>query len=554
MSFPLQHWFLSDNPEKMKNGWFSRWRQLLSGNGKEESRSKILEFAFNCSTEGCIVYSKETQEILETNRTLTTLFDLPDHVTLKGLYISQVMMRYLTGESPNMDFLLNNLTEDWSGEAEFRTHTRNIFYGIVSTHLCSKPGETEEYVVMSMRNINERKIIAGELAKSRLRTEKAVQTKTHFLSSMSHELRTPLNGIIGSSDLILCEKGLSEEVQRHVQVIKYSSEHMLGIINDILSFSKLNADKTQLKNAPFDILKCLQNIASSFSAQFKSKRVEFIHDFPAQLENVILTSDELKLSQVIHNLISNALKFTDFGSVTFTVNVLEKTDEEVSLYFEIRDTGIGIAGDHQEEIFNAFSQVYADNLKRRYGGTGLGLAISRQMVHLFGGHLEVESELQQGSRFYFTCKFKIELPQAFKESEGPLMTNIENKDIRGIRVLVVEDNEINAKILKSFLSRWQMQIKAAITGVHAVELVKYHKFDLILMDLEMPEMNGYTALRIIREMNIDTPVIAFTATLLENPETLITEAGFTDYVVKPFRPDDLKRKIAMYCERKVDYA
>ncbi len=538
----------------MKNGWFSRWRRLLSGNAAEESRFQILEDAFNCSTEGCIVYSKETQEILETNKTIITLFDLPDHVNLKGLYISQVMMRYLTGESPNMDFLLNNLAEDWSGEAEFRTHTKNIFSSVVNTHLCSRPGEKGDYVVMSIRNINERKLIAGELARSRIKTEKAAQTKAHFLSSMSHELRTPLNGIIGSSDLILCETGLSEEVQRHVQVIKYSSEHMLGIINDILSFSKLNSDKSQLKNTPFDILKCLQNIASSFATQFKKKRVEFICDFSGELANIILTSDELKLSQVLHNLISNALKFTDFGSVTFTVNVLETTSDEVTLYFEIRDTGIGIATDHQEEIFHAFSQVYADNLKRRYGGTGLGLAISRQMVQLFGGNLEVESELQQGSRFYFTSKFKIVQPTVIKESEGSLATNIENKDIRGIRVLVVEDNEINAKILKSFLTRWQMQIKAAITGVHAIELVKYHKFDLILMDLEMPEMNGYTALRIIREMNIDTPVLAFTATLLENPETLITEAGFTDYVVKPFRPDDLKRKIAKYCERKIDYA
>lgn len=538
----------------MKNGWFSRWKRLLSGNPEDAQRNSILEFAFNCSSDAYIVYKKETQEIIETNETVTRVFELPDHINLKGLYISQVMMRYLTGESPNMDFLLNNLSEDWVGEAEFKTHQKNKFYSIVNTHLFSSPFYDGELCVMSIRNISERKLIAGELAKSRMRTEKAVQTKTHFLSSMSHELRTPLNGIIGSSDLILSEPQLNEEIHRHVQVIKYSSEHMLGIINDILSFSKLNSDKGQLKTAPFFVLKCLENISSSFMMQFKARRVEFICDFPKELENICINSDELKLSQVIQNLLSNALKFTDFGSVHFMAKVIESSDDEITLHFEISDSGIGISKEYQEEIFTAFSQVYADNLKRRYGGTGLGLAISRQIVQLLGGDLEVESELQQGSKFYFTCKFKIEHRPAFRITGNVTDTDLAEKDIRGIRVLVVEDNEINAKILKSFLSKWQMQIKAAITGVHAVELAKYHKFDLILMDLEMPEMNGYTALKIIREMNIDTPVIAFTATLLENPDTLITEAGFTDYVVKPFRPNDLKKKIAMYCERKIDYA
>lgn len=537
----------------MRNGWLLKWQRLLFGKGQAAKTKDIFRSLFHCAADAYFVYSKETQEIIEVNETAGAMFEMPATSPLKGLYMSQIMMRFLTIESPNLEFLLNNLSETWKGEAEFKTHKKNKFYSLVNIHNVTV-SEQEAYWVMSIRNISDSKKVANELANSRLNTEKAIKTKAKFLSSMSHELRTPLNGIIGSSDLILSEPALDEEVKRHVQVIKYSSEHMLSIINDILSFSKLNAEKVALAAAPFPILKCLQNITASFQLQYKTKGVKFTCYFPKELEDISVNTDELKLSQVIHNLLSNALKFTDFGSVCFSVKMKEISDSEITLFFEIKDTGIGISSQYHEEIFNAFSQVYADDHKRRYGGTGLGLAISRQLVQLLGGNLELESELQKGSRFFFTCKFKIEQQVSFPKNEEPLSRNTPSKDIRGIRVLVVEDNEINAKILKSFLSKWQMQIKAAITGVHAVELVKYHKFDLILMDLEMPEMNGYTALKVIRERNIDTPVIAFTATQLENLDSLITEAGFTDYIVKPFKPDDLKKKIEMYCERKIDYA
>ena len=538
----------------MKKGWFEKWQRWLSGNNEAGQRNYIFKTIFDRSQDACIIYSKASQEIIEVNEMAANIFELPPDTVLKGLHISQLMMRYLTSESPNQEFLLNNLSETWSGEAEFKTHKINKFYSIVTTWLFAAEDGAEEYCTMSIRNFSEEKKTANELAKAKKNTERAVRTKAQFLSSMSHELRTPLNGIIGSSDLILGEAGLNEEVQRHVQTIKYSSEHMLCIINDILSFSKLNANKTDLKPAPCNILSCIQNIYDSFLFQYKKKGIDFIKDFSEDLEHVRIMTDELKLSQILHNLISNALKFTDYGSVCFSVQTKEITDDGITLYFEIRDTGIGIAADYHEEIFNAFSQVYAEDLKRRYGGTGLGLAISRQLVQMLGGNLEIESELQMGARFYFTCKFNTVQQSALAQPKPDAEKLAITKDIRGVRVLVVEDNEINAKILKSFLSKWQMQIKAAITGVHAVELVKYHKFDLILMDLEMPEMNGYTALKKIREMHIDTPVIAFTATMLENLDTLITEAGFTDYVVKPFRPAELRKKLEMYCERKVDYA
>ena len=540
----------------MKNEQLSKWRRffVLNTNPGLIKKNNFLESVFQSSSEAYFVYSKETQEIIETNKMATALFELPDDKNLIGLYMSQVMMRYLSANSHNVDSLLNNVTANWIGEAEFKTHADNKFFGLVNTNILSSDTEEKEYQVLSIRDITETKETWSEAAKSKMKAEKATRSKTRFLSSMSHELRTPLNGIIGASGLILSDPGLDEEVKNSVNIIRYSSEHMLHIINDILDFSKLDAKKMELKEGTFSILNCLANVLSSFSLQYKNREIDFITNIPGEgLEGIKIISDEIKLSQVINNLLSNSLKFTHHGSVEFTVKIKESSTTHIDLYFEIKDTGIGIAKDKQEEIFQAFSQVHADDLKRQYGGTGLGLAISRQLVKLLGGSLEVNSELEKGARFYFTISFKIAAQPDPKMNKTVSSTEMP-KDIRGVRILVVEDNEINARILKNFLVKWQIRIKEAITGIHAIELMKYHKFDLVLMDLEMPEMNGYATLKKMREMNISTPVIAFTATLLENMDSLITEAGFTDYVLKPFRPADLKKKIEMYCERKVDYA
>ena len=537
----------------MKKDRFHKWQRFFFLKKKRTLMDDFFESIFQSAADAYFVYSKETQEVIETNKMATTLFELPPDKNLKGLYMSQVMMRFLSGDNPNSDVLMNNVTGSFVVEAEFKTHAKNNFFGLVNTNIFPSLPNDNGYQVLSIRDITDTKKIRNEVAKSKINVEKATKSKTRFLSSMSHELRTPLNGIIGASSLILSDTNLKEDFKNHINMIRYSSEHMLNIINDILDFSKLDAKKMELKENSFSVLNCLKNVTSSFSLQYKTNNVDFIIYFPERgLEGVKIISDEIKLSQVINNLLSNSLKFTHNGSVEFILKIQETSDTRILLYFEIKDTGIGIAKDKQEEIFQAFSQVHSDDLKRRYGGTGLGLTISRELVSMLGGTLELDSELQKGTRFFFTLSFKIASQPASRVTANSALPDL-IKDIRGVRVLIVEDNEINASILKSFLSKWQISIKEAITGIHALELIKYHKFDLILMDLEMPEMNGYTTLKKIREMGISTPVIAFTATLLENMDSLITEAGFTDYVLKPFRPSDLKKKIEMYCERKVDY-
>lgn len=548
---------MNTKKQNKRNGLLSRLTLLfLSKKSKASSKHcAFFESVFQSASDACIIYDKETLEIIETNKKTTSLFELTPDKELKGLYISQVMMRYLAADSPNLDLLMNNISDNWAGEANFITHTKKVFYGWVNTNILSDITDEYEYQVLSIKDITDIKDAKNAVSKSKIKVENAISSKARFLSSMSHELRTPLNGIIGTSNLILSDLNLREDFKKHTNVIRYSSEHMLHIINDILDFSKIDAHKMEVKKESFNLINCLNNVASSFAIQFKSQDIELINNFPVkELQNIHILSDQMKLSQVLKNLLSNSLKFTVDGSVELNVKIKESSDTNMILYFEVKDTGIGIAKEKQEEIFQAFSQIHSDELKRKYEGTGLGLTISRELVNMLGGILEVDSELQKGARFFFTLQFKISTPILVKKIPNVTLPESVKKDVRGIRVLVVEDNEINANILKSFLRKWQMQIKVAITGIHALELIKYHKFDLILMDLEMPEMNGYTTLKKIREKNNITPVIAFTATLLENMDSLVTEAGFTDYVLKPFHPADLKKKIESYCTRKIDYA
>jgi signal transduction histidine kinase/CheY-like chemotaxis protein len=514
------------------------------------ARSAYNEALFQNSLDGYIIFNQETLEVVDHNKRMLSLFELPADADLKLLYITQVMMRYLAEDSANKQLMMDRIPDYWHGEAGFVTHKKNKFYSYIKSVVYCK--DETNYQILSIRDITPIKKTDAELKLFKENVEKAGRAKARFLSSMSHELRTPLNGIIGTSNLMKSETELPDSIQKHIDVLLYSSEHMLGIINNILDFSKIDAGKQELKKQSFNLKKCLDNLTGSFDTQFKNKNIQLIIDQSPEFEDVNILSDETKLSQVISNLLSNALKFTLEGSVTLTVKIKKRVDDLITIDFEVSDTGIGIPKDKQVEIFQGFAQVHADELSRRFGGTGLGLTISEKLVTIFGGKLAVESELEKGSRFYFTLDFETALNTS---SAFNLPIAEDNADIRGIKVLVVEDNEINAKILKSFLKKWEVQVKEAGNGVHALEILKYHQFDLILLDLEMPEMDGYTAIKIIRQTDKTTPILAFTASLLENMDSILAEAGFNGYVLKPYRPAELKAKIELYApHRKIAYA
>jgi len=496
-----------------------------------------------------IIFDKETLEIKDYNDSLVKLFELPDTIDFQDLYITQLMMRYLAEDSPNLELLMNKIPDEWSGEATFLTFTKKRFYTLVKSYLFIN--NEMPYLFLSIRNISELNKAKEDLIEYKEKMEKASKAKARFLSNMSHELRTPLNGIIGTSNLILSENNLQESIKKHISVLHYSSEHMLGIINDILDFSKIDAGKLELNRHVFNMKESLDKLTKSFANEYDNKNIELLFSHDPRIASINVLSDEVKLRQVLANLLSNALKFTISGQVILNVSIDDLTEKSIIVSFEVKDTGIGISKEKHEEIFLDFVQVN-DNDLRRFDGTGLGLTISEKLVDTFGGKLQVESELEKGSRFYFTIKF--EMAPVINKPRVEIKNNGAIPDIRGIRVLIVEDNEINAGILRSFLLKWEVRIKEARNGIQAMELLKYHKFDLILMDLEMPEMNGYMAVKKIRETDTEIPVIAFTAALLENMDSLITESGFNDYVLKPFRPADLKKKIEYYVpHRKIEY-
>jgi signal transduction histidine kinase/ActR/RegA family two-component response regulator len=514
-------------------------------------RKNYFEALFQSTLDAYIVFDKNTREIIDYNKTTSLLFDLPYEFTIKGLFITQFMMRYLSDRSVNLETIVNDIPGEWQGEGLFRTHTKREFPGYISSVTYSK--EEREYQIICIRDITNTKEPEKVIEAYKESLESSTKVKTRFLSSVSHELRTPLNGIIGTTNLILEDKSISEKTKEQLKLQLYSSEHMLSIINDILDFSKIESGKMELHNHSFNLLENVQNLLGTFTNQFNIKKIDLLFDLDPALSCFNIVSDDVKLKQVLNNLISNSLKFTIDGNVSLSVKIEKDGPDETEVAFCVADTGIGINKEKQAEIFEGFVQVHADDLKRRFGGTGLGLAISQKLVNLLGGNITVNSEIGKGASFNFILKFKKQMIVA--EAEGADEGLKEAVDIRGIRILVVEDNEINVTVLKAFLNRWNIRIMEAANGLQALELIKYHKFDLILMDLEMPEMNGYTATRIIRETDTLVPVIAFTATMLEDMETLITENGFNDYILKPFKPADLKKKIEKYSpHRKIEYA
>lgn len=517
---------------------------------KNEKDNSYLEALFQSHLDTYIIYNKETKQITECNNRAKQMFELPENIFFTDLYVSQVMMRYLKEGSPNTEILMNEIPDGWFGEATFITHTKYPFFAHIRT-IPFFNGDIPCQVIC-IRDITEIKEAEAQLKKSKVEVEEASLAKARFLSSISHELRTPLNGIIGTANLILAEKTLQEGIKKHINVLRYSSEHMLGVINDILDFSKIDAGKLELNSYEFNLRNAIDNVAGSFLSQFTAKKVELITKYDPLLNRAIVNSDKIKLNQVITNLLSNALKFTHSGSVELRVKIEKFSSETVTVQFEVEDTGIGIPQDKIQDIFEAFTQVHNADLKRAYGGSGLGLTITEKLVQMFGGKMQVESQLGKGSRFFFSISFPLtaslnNLPGDFTPAEKPI-------DIRGIRVLVVEDNEINASILCGFLEKWKIRFMEASHGIQALELLKYHRYDLILLDLEMPEMNGYSTVQKIREQGIATPVVAFTATLLDNMEESLKNAGFDDYILKPFRPAELKKKIEVFApHRAIDY-
>ena len=370
--------------------------------------------------------------------------------------------------------------------------------------------------------------------------EEATKTKSQFLSTMSHEIRTPLNAVIGLSHILLNENPRNNQVQ-NLETLHFSANHLLSLLNDILDFSKLESGKFVFEAMGFDLNSLINKLYRSFECQAKQKQLSLVLDAPQFLYQV--RGDSVRLSQILTNLIGNALKFTSEGSIQLILETETETSGQISILFRVKDTGIGIPLDKQALIFNQFEQANNDT-SRKYGGTGLGLAICKKLVQLQGGEIGVRSEPGDGAEFWFRLTFEKGKPieNALPEKESSMAWK--NQKLSGMKVLLVEDNKVNRMIGTKFLKRWNINTETAENGRLAVEkLIGDTTFDVILMDLNMPEMGGIEAAGHIRSMTGEyyqnVPIIALTADVSPNIHEETRMSGMNDYLSKPFDPEKL---------------
>ncbi|MBE2254999.1 MAG: response regulator [Ignavibacteria bacterium] len=400
-------------------------------------------------------------------------------------------------------------------------------------------------VLTVVNDITFHKVAEEQLKQSKANAENAARIKSEFLSNMSHEIRTPLNAIIGITDLLL-QDNQSDSNNEYLKAIKFSADNLLVIINDVLDFSKIESGKIAFESIEFSIKEKITELVKTYSIKASEKNISLGFQIDDTVPEIII-GDPFKLNQILINLVGNALKFTENGNIDIFVSMKNHTEDIVLLEFAVKDTGIGIPNELQSKIFESFTQAYSET-SRKFGGTGLGLAIVKRLIELQGGSIRVESKPLLGSNFIFQLSFGISSNKTTKEEE---ISSLSEFNFDGMKVLYAEDNVMNQFFIKKLFAKWKIDYDVACNGREAVEFISKKDYDIVLVDLQMPELDGFEVAKFIRTDNIsgfnkDVPIIAFTADISPETKTKVLSVGMNDYITKPFRQEELLYKLSRY--------
>ena len=433
----------------------------------------------------------------------------------------------------------------------------------VELSLAEWESSSDKYFTGIIRDITERKKAEEELKETNkaleaatakansmaAKAEKANAAKSDFLSNMSHEIRTPMNAIIGLSHLCL---GTSLNFQQYdyIENVHQSGQLLLGIINNILDFSKIEAGKLKLESISFTLKDVLDKLNNMISIMAQEKGLEILFDIDPETP-VHMVGDPLRFGQILLNLVGNAVKFTESGKIVIHIKPVQKTVAAVKLEIRVTDTGIGMTADQKSHLFEFFKQAEVSTA-RKFGGTGLGLAISKALIHQMKGQIWVESTSGQGSSFNFTIvfntvssDFKKETIKTKKSTDQWKIKTVEST--KGAHILVAEDNKFNQRVIEGLLTQAGMKVTIANDGKEAVYLAEHTKFDIILMDIKMPEMDGYEATQIIKNtLKVQSPIIAITANAMAGDREKCLEVGMCDYIMKPIEPEILFKTLVKW--------
>jgi PAS domain S-box-containing protein len=440
---------------------------------------------------------------------------------------------------------LEKLKANGAARGIFRALHKNrkdIIYLFYQSYVAGGEDGAEPYIIGFSHDITDRINIEKELRAAKITTESAARAKEIFLANMSHEIRTPMNGILGLNNL-LAKTELNEQQKGYTKLIAESVNNLLTIINDILDIEKIGSGKLELESRPFNISTKINRTMQLFQYKSKEKDLELILNNRLPDEFTVI-GDQFRFAQILSNLINNSIKFTKKGSITISAALLYNANNKVLLEFSVRDTGIGISEERLPVIFDPFVQG-SSSITRKYGGTGLGLSICKSLVEMQGGHIKVNSRLNEGTEFIFSLTYKKGQTFASRDDDDSVISDPDR--LMGKKILVAEDVELNQFLVRNMLESWGCEVDIVPNGLNAVEKIKEETYDLVLMDIQMPEMDGITATRQIRQLpgqkGAEIPIIALTANALKGDSQYYIDAGMNDCVTKPYTEEFLYERI-----------